>query len=83
MTTTTKFSKDQKIQEALLLDPRAKAVMTHFLIGGCHNPFVLPSNTIEEACSHCNAPLDKVLKALNDLHSVPTAAREWALARAQ
>lgn len=82
MPTQIKFSKELKLQEALLLDPRAKSVMTHFLIGGCHNPFVLPSNTIEEACLSCNAPLERVLKALNDLDAVP-AHQGKVLARLQ
>ncbi len=73
------FHKDMKIQDALLVDPRVKQVLTHFLIGGCHNPFVLPSDSLAHACTQSGAPLDKVLKALNDLQRVPPARRAAAV----
>ncbi len=69
------FSKEMKIQEALLVDERVKTVLRHFHLGGCHNPFLPLGSTIGDACKDQGAPVDKVLKALNDLPHAPATHR--------
>lgn len=75
------FHKEMKIQEALLVDERVKTVLRHFHLGGCHNPFLPPSATIGDACNQQGAPVDKVLKALNDLPHAPATPRCGEMAR--
>ena len=62
------ISKEMTMEQVVNANPRAKETLAYFHIGGCESCAFNPKDTLEIVAEKNAAPVDLLVKIINELH---------------